>query len=64
MTTTTYYYDGDKLVEQSCSDDEVIQSVIHRDEISLLRGKSKRQLADMYMRGVISAETFEEWCNE
>lgn len=62
MSSTTYFYDGDgNLVEASSSSDEVIQSVTYRDEVQRLSGKSRRQLASLYMRGEIDAQTFEAW---
>ena len=62
MASTTFYYDGDKLVEASSSDDEVIKSVIHRDEIQKYAHLSKHELARLYMAGEIDEETFREWC--
>lgn len=63
MSTVTYVIGADgQLEEVSSSSDEISSGVTYRDEIQALRGKSKRQLADMYMRGIITAEQFEGWC--
>lgn len=63
MSTVTFYVngDGDKLVEVSSSDDEVSTGVTHVDEIHELSGKSRRDLARMYMAGEIDKATFEAW---
>lgn len=63
MSTTTYFYNGDgELVEASSSSDEVIKSVIHRDEIQKYAHLSKHELARLYMAGEIDEATFRTWC--
>lgn len=60
-TSTTSFWENGELIEVSSSG-EATSTITHRDEIELLRGKSKRAIADLYMRGIIDSQTFEDWC--